>query len=441
MIKKIIIALLIISPLSVNAAGINAVFENTPLFSESGIAPGQTVTRTVEVFNNNDSTEDIGLEVNNIIDPENFSSVLSFKINDNSTTYFDGLFSDFVSNGQHSLNSIGSGDSNKYYISIGLNETATNEYQSASLGFAICVGFEGGNQDCDGNVTGGSSGGGSGSGGGGGGGSSGDDLVITNEIGFFVSGTSAVVEWDTNLPSSTQVIYGLKSGGPYILNLSSPNYGYPFSTTELFNDETNHFALLESLIAGETYVFRVVSRESSTDGPNISAEHDIVPGSIPGPGLPAFTNTGGLGGEVLGASVVPQTEEEGESGGQNDESSDGSVLGISDDKTNTANVLFGIPEKVLNYVKDYDCILKFIILLVIALIATFVYGKIREWKNFPKKIRRFFFSRTYFVFILIEIPIVLIFDLICSIWPLIIVALVVFILSVLMRPRKFEKIS
>jgi len=436
MIKKLIIALLLISPLGANAAGINAVFENTPLFSESGIAPGKTVTRTVEVFNNNDTAENIGLEINNVIDSGNFAELLDFKVSDDSNIYFDGLFKDFISGGQKSLNSISSNDSNKYYLSIGFKESATNEYQGASIGFAICVGFEGGNQDCDGNVTGGgSSGGGSGSGGGGGS-SGGRSLLIFNEEGIFFTNTSAIVGWETNLPSSTQVIYGLKSDGPYTLNLSSPNYGYPFSNTEIFNNETEHISFLENLIPGEVYVFRVVSRESPSDGVNISPEHDIVPGSVPVPTFTNFIGPGGFGGQVLGASTPLENDTDAVQG---EESTEGSVLGISDDKTNTASVLFGIPEKISNSLKDYDCILRFIIALLIALITTFIYGRIKEWKDFPKKVRRFFFSRTYLIFILIEIPIVLIFNLICSIWSLIIVAVIFLILSIFLRPKNLKR--
>jgi len=57
-------------------------------------------------------------------------------------------------------------------------------------------------------------------------------LAISNErvaeISINESGTEgfALIEWETNFLSTSQVIYGLASGGPYSINISMPNFGY-----------------------------------------------------------------------------------------------------------------------------------------------------------------------------------------------------------------------
>lgn len=60
-------------------------------------------------------------------------------------------------------------------------------------------------------------------------------LIISNEQIANVTPpqlNTVSVSWNTNMPATSQVIYGLVSGGPYVLNLSATNFGYSMSTVE-----------------------------------------------------------------------------------------------------------------------------------------------------------------------------------------------------------------
>jgi len=132
------------------------------------------------------------------------------------------------------------------------------------MSFSLQAGFEDGESSTD--TT--TSIGGSQVGGGGGGNGmiiGGKYLEITGES--VVSNPSfegsAVISWQTNIPATSQVIYGLSSDGPYNLSLVGVNFGYPFASDEIdLGKVTTHQIVLTGLIIGETYSYRVVSRAS-----------------------------------------------------------------------------------------------------------------------------------------------------------------------------------
>jgi hypothetical protein len=142
------------------------------------------------------------------------------------------------------------------------------------------------------------------------------------------------VSWTTNIPATSQVIYGLTSGGPYNLDMSAPNFGYPFSTTEEdlnVNKTTNHNVNILGLPLG-TYSYRVVSRASPA---TIGYEYHFV--AVDERNLLALNNKG----QVLGASreeSIPETtkqdsdqnsEDLNNTGGNILGASAGNILGIS----------------------------------------------------------------------------------------------------------------
>jgi hypothetical protein len=84
---------------------------------------------------------------------------------------------------------------------------------------------------------------------------------------------AVLVTWDTNIPATSQVVYGLTSGGPYSLNLTLTNFGYPFGTIEDATKTVSHSVKLEGLVPNQFYSYRVVSRASP---PTVSNEHTFM---------------------------------------------------------------------------------------------------------------------------------------------------------------------
>jgi len=267
------------APLSLHAANLEVDFEAEPLFSEVNFLPGSDVERAITITNNSESTQSVIVEAINAFDDEELGDVLNLIITKGETTLFDDTLGAFLRTGEVSLASLGSGESAEYLFHVAFEGDADNSYQETGLGFDLCVGFEGGETSCgdtvisgEGDTGDGSSGGGGGSttnpgtGSGGGGGifivtplEISDEDVTETDI---PSGT-ALIEWNTNLLSTSQVIYGTVSGGPYSLNiLTLPYFGYPSGTVESTTKVTEHSVLLTGLIPGETYLFRVVSRAS-----------------------------------------------------------------------------------------------------------------------------------------------------------------------------------
>ena len=138
----------------------------------------------------------------------------------------------------------------------------------------------------------GSSGGGGGGGGGSGGFSSTSStplIIIDSSIkASNVTDTSMTLSWDTNLPSSSYVIYAAP-GQAHSLDLTDnqgvpPKLGYANATPEfdIAHPVTSHAVTMSGLTANTTYIFRLVSRGSLA----YSNEYQITPGA---PVLPVAT--------------------------------------------------------------------------------------------------------------------------------------------------------
>src|SRR3989344_1308640 len=239
-------------------------FESTPLFSEANFLPGNTVTRTVEVTNNTESSKDIIVESINVTDPDDFASALNLVISEGETELYNDSLADFFDVGEVDLSSVaGSGGSTTYSFAISFVSDSGNSYRENGLGFDIIVGFKG--------EGGGEESGGSGEGGGGGGGGSGggfpvglsiiDATVKVTDIGE----TSVTIVWNTSYQSTSRVVYGT-SPGLFDIN-SVPHYGYPSSTAELNSPAVSsgvfsHSVTISGLIPGTTYYFRAISHAS-----------------------------------------------------------------------------------------------------------------------------------------------------------------------------------
>jgi VCBS repeat-containing protein len=89
------------------------------------------------------------------------------------------------------------------------------------------------------------------------------------------------ISWTTDHDAYGHVVYGKVSGAPYTLDLSKPHFGYQMSTpsdpADPFHIDTaktsNHSIILNGLVAGETYYYRVVSHASPAV---VSEEYSFV---------------------------------------------------------------------------------------------------------------------------------------------------------------------
>ncbi|MFH1170465.1 MAG: fibronectin type III domain-containing protein [Candidatus Vogelbacteria bacterium] len=260
-----------VTPLSVQ-------FVPDPLFNQTNFLPLDEASGAVTVTNNSGATQNILAEAINVSDNDNFGSLLRLEISSDNGIIFNNSLADFFSAaGEFPLGVIPNGEAKTFTFTISFINSNDNSYQGKTLGFDICVGFQGGNSRCGntvvGNEAGNESGGIAGTGNegensGSNGSSGGRTMVIFNEQ---VVGASII--WTTSVLSTSQVIYGLASGSPYTLTLTPPNFGYPLATIEDPTKVANHAVLLTGLIPGETYVYRVVSRASP---PTISFERQFT---------------------------------------------------------------------------------------------------------------------------------------------------------------------
>ena len=285
---------------------LDVVFTPNPIFTQANFLPGDTATGTARVYNLGPEPQTVIAEAAHVLDPDNLSSQLHLLITKASggAELYNGSFKTFLTGGEMTLSALTGGSDETYSFVVAFNNINDNSYQGKTIGFNLCVGFQGGQTHCGDTVAGGegdidnndgnsnSSGGQTnpGPGGTGGGGGGTPNLTISNEQAIAIDPDTgnAVITWNTNIYSTSQVIYGPATTSPYTLNLNAlPNFGYPMGTIETTTKILNHSVTLTGLIPGETYKYRVVSRASP---PTISFEREFtVPGAV------AFANNGESG--------------------------------------------------------------------------------------------------------------------------------------------------
>lgn len=132
---------------AVSYAGIDVTFQTTPLFGVANFLPGDTVTKTVTVTNTGAVSENVYTELLNVFDgglAEKVDVVIS-----SGGILFSGSFDDYENGNEVFLSSLPGGASIVYNFAFSFEPAAGNEYQNKSLGFDICVGFSGGQFECD----------------------------------------------------------------------------------------------------------------------------------------------------------------------------------------------------------------------------------------------------------------------------------------------------
>lgn len=116
---------------------------STPLFQETGWVPGNSVSRTITVANQDSSQScDLIMTVQKPTQsPANFASVLLSNINNGSTTFVNSNLNSIFTGGPISLDTIAAGSSQIYNWSVTFDPNAGNEFQSANTAFDFNLNF------------------------------------------------------------------------------------------------------------------------------------------------------------------------------------------------------------------------------------------------------------------------------------------------------------
>lgn len=118
---------------------IDAEFENSPLFSESKILPGDSVTRWVKVSNQSEDIVNLTILVLEPTDPDNLGSKMNMQIKKGDDIIYRQPLSDFLSANSINIGSLYSGESVQLYFTVSFDIQTGNEYQLKNLGFDIAI--------------------------------------------------------------------------------------------------------------------------------------------------------------------------------------------------------------------------------------------------------------------------------------------------------------
>ena len=128
-------------PVSHVSAGnvINVAFENTPLFSEANIVPGDSVTRYIRVGNKVNESIAINSAATGVNDPDGLGDMLNIVIKKGSTILYQNTLSAFFHATNIPLGSLAISENVQYDYTISFNTQAGNNYQEKTLMFDIAV--------------------------------------------------------------------------------------------------------------------------------------------------------------------------------------------------------------------------------------------------------------------------------------------------------------
>lgn len=419
---------------SVASAQMVVDFQPDVLFGVSSFLPGDTETAVAVVENQYGESKNVYTEAVNVHDPDDLGDQMTLRILADGSEIYKDSFGTFLITGKAPLSTLASGETETYTYEVTFNEGTGDAYQGKSLGFDLCVGFEGGNLQCGDTVISDPE-----DPGGGGGGSSGSKrLRIFNERvtniqvsqPFIQPGAATgtvVIEWETNLKATSQVIYGLVAVAPYNLDLDTlPYYGYPLGTTEDPTKKTEHLVELTDLLVGQTYVFRVVSRASPA---TVSDEHEFIITLADDPTITPTPDTGSpisVPGIVAGDQEINIDEEEPPA---EEQLPPPQVAGVFSDVAEALE-------------EESACYLSVLLILLAIYLAWLVWDKIRDYKNiltrYERNVRRLQFLSAG---VAAALGVVIILGYICAIIPLLIALaiLVALLLVVVIRGDREDR--
>lgn len=149
--KKISLYLLLFASMlvwpGISLAAITVDFETNPLFGVTNFLPGDTIVRTVTVTNTGSETKDVYIEMVNVVDG-GLGPMMTVAVTD-PAILFSGTLAELDAANEQFLTSLAPGASKVYTFTLYFLPQAGNEYQLKSLRFDFCVGFAGGQYECD----------------------------------------------------------------------------------------------------------------------------------------------------------------------------------------------------------------------------------------------------------------------------------------------------
>lgn len=265
--KKYSLILLLISLIgcfmmanSVNAQAVDILdieFESVPLFDEADFLPGDYVERYVIVENVSPDAQSVAAKATNISDPDYLATVMNLTVYEDGVAVYAGTLNEFFLSDAIFLSDLEPAEIATYFFRVTL-DTDDNIFQNTTLSFDIIIGEGTGESfSGEGETDGGSPSGGSGY--------TYSNLEISN-VASVPGETSALITWDTNLLSTSRVIYDIVSHSD-LSGTSAPNYGYTNSTPAEdtpagTNGVLNHDVLLSGLLNNTTYYYRAISAAS-----------------------------------------------------------------------------------------------------------------------------------------------------------------------------------
>ena len=263
-------------------------FEDIPLFYNSDIKPGYSVTKWLKVSNNSGEAKPVAIEAINYPEPipeDDLSRALMVVIQKQGTDLYGGssstgpkylydFYEDSESQPEIYLSSLNNGETVQYDFTISFPAEKGNEWQGKTTYFDILIGFQGEEAPTPPGPTLG----------GGGGGWLPPGLTILDESVHAVTTErcEVIITWTTNYFSTTQVIYA-SEGESHTLDLTDetgtpPKYGYA-NTTQEYDTEpkvTAHTVTISGLTPYTTYYFRAISHSSP---PTISRQYSFATNS------------------------------------------------------------------------------------------------------------------------------------------------------------------
>jgi len=112
-----------------------------PLFSESNIYPGYTVTAKTTITNNRQSNCQLNFKLANQQLPDLLSSALTVSTVGDTTVWYAGSLSNLFDDNHHQLDNISTGSTKVFLWTVSFNQDSGNEYQNESNLFDIDFNF------------------------------------------------------------------------------------------------------------------------------------------------------------------------------------------------------------------------------------------------------------------------------------------------------------
>ncbi|MCA9355786.1 hypothetical protein KC865_04570 [Candidatus Kaiserbacteria bacterium] len=276
-ILSIAVASLVFLPLPASAS-LEVTFEESPLFVNTEILPGDSVSRTVVVRNTNEQTELVQVGASDVFS-DGLSSVMSLEIAESNNVIFSDTFANFFNNLPVDLGQLSEGEQKTYYFTASLPSGSENVWQEKTMGFDLIIGFKGG--ETVSNRQGSSQ--------------SGtritDPLRLFNEQALVNLGEGDVnVTWNSNRDSSSYLVCGRLEGDSFSLSPEEPFFGYDFFLPEELTDDVSHSMILTGLSAGR-YECRPAGRRNQSDSFTVgeAVRFGIPSGEVAGVSATNFT--------------------------------------------------------------------------------------------------------------------------------------------------------